>query len=105
MNSQLRKGVMELCVLAMIRKEDLYGYELIRSLSEKFPVKGETIYPVLKRLTNGGFLSTYIGESSQGPSRKYYKITPEGERQYQLLHAEWSEFSSVVNEIFEEEEH
>ncbi|MCD7911088.1 PadR family transcriptional regulator [Bacillus velezensis] len=103
MNSQFKKGVIELCVLALLRKGELYGYELIKELSEKFPVKGDTIYPVLKRLTHGGLLLTYIRESSQGPRRKYFKITSEGEQKYQELRSEWMEFSSIVSEIIEEE--
>ena len=74
-NTQFKKGVLELVVLLIVEKKDKYGYELVEAVSKVVDVNEGTIYPILKRLTNEGFFETYLEESKEGPIRKYYHIT------------------------------
>ncbi len=82
----------------------MYGYELVESVRQAVDVNEGTIYPILKRLTNEGFFETYLEESNEGPTRKYYHITAKGiERQKEML-TEWLDFSSRVNQFMKERE-
>jgi PadR family transcriptional regulator PadR len=103
MNVQFKKGVLELCVLVLASKKDRYGYELVEEISKKFLISEGTIYPLVRRLTKEGFFSTYLMESSEGPPRKYYKITDDGIQVMEKLVAEWQQFTKGVNEMLEEE--
>ena len=104
MNIQFKKGVLELCVLTVLCRRDCYGYELVQMISKNIEIAEGTIYPLLRRLTQEGYFSTYIQESNEGPARKYYRITDKG-REYQQLHAaEWKHFISGVNSLIKEEE-
>lgn len=103
MNTQFKKGILDLCVLTLIEKKDYYGYELVEKISSKFAITEGTIYPILKRLTEEDYFETYLKESSDGPPRKYYRITKKG-RQYQAnLIIEWTEFNKQVTALLEEE--
>ena len=102
MNSQFKKGVLELIVLLSVSKRDMYGYELILEVSKVVPVNEGTIYPLLKRLTNEKYFDTYLVESTEGPSRKYYKITVLGKKKVEELEKTWKEFSSSVNNFIKE---
>lgn len=104
MNAQFKKGVLELCVLVLLKNNDRYGYELIQKISEKFAISEGSIYPVLRRLTSEGYFTTYIKESNEGPSRKYYQLTKEGEQRLASLTEEWIVFSNAVNELIKEGE-
>ena len=97
MNTQFRKGVLEICVLTLIYKKDMYGYEIVQNISKVIEVNEGTIYPILRRLTKEGYFETYILESNEGPARKYYKITPEGIENLNRLKSEWNEFVYAVN--------
>ena len=103
MNSQMRKGAIELCVLSLIQKEDWYGYDIIKKISECFAITGDTIYPILRRLTKNQYLSTYTAPSPQGPKRKYYKITSTGRTHYEELKTEWLNLTHQVFEIIKED--
>ena len=70
MNTQFKKGVLELIVLFSVSKKDMYGYELIVEVSKVVDVNDGTIYPLLKRLTNEKYFDSYLVESTEGPSRK-----------------------------------
>ncbi len=102
MNVQFKKGVLELCVLVLISKGDQYGYELVQNISERIDVAEGTIYPLLRRLTKEGYFTTYLAESSEGPSRKYYSITDKGKQYMNELVGQWRTFSKNVNELIEE---
>ncbi len=102
MNSQFKKGVLELIVLLSVSKRDMYGYELILEVSKVVDVNEGTIYPLLKRLTNEKYFDTYLVESTEGPSRKYYKITALGKKRMRELKKTWHEFSSSVNNFIKE---
>ena len=80
--TQLRKGMLEFCILRAIRGTSLYGYEIVRILRdiEGLVISEGTIYPILSRLKKEGFVQTTIKESSEGPPRKYYEMTDKGEK-------------------------
>lgn len=104
MNIQLKKGILELCVLSTLEKQDCYGYQLANILLTKIDVKEGTIYPLLRRLKKDGYVSTYIKESSEGPPRKYYKLTEDGLDCLSQIKNEWFEFQQAVNSIIKKED-
>jgi PadR family transcriptional regulator PadR len=104
MNVQLKKGVLELCVLAILDKRNCYGYELVNKISQNIAIAEGTIYPLLKRLKDEGYMTTYLEESQEGPPRKYYALTELGKRTKQRLEEEWYEFEKGVNSILKEED-
>lgn len=102
MNTQFKKGVLELIVLLSVSKHDMYGYELIMEVSKVVDVNDGTIYPLLKRLTNERYFDTYLVESTEGPPRKYYKITELGLKRMKELKDVWDIFSMSVNNFIKE---
>ena len=104
MNSQLKKGVLELCVLSLLSKKDYYGYELVNEISKDIKISDGTIYPILRRLNQEGFFETYLQESQEGPPRKYYKLTNIGYQTKEQLINEWTAFVDGVNNIIEGDE-
>ncbi|MBQ6453739.1 MAG: PadR family transcriptional regulator [Coriobacteriales bacterium] len=102
MNSQFKKGVLELMVLKTVRRRDVYGYELVETIRQAIDVNEGTIYPLLKRLTNEHYFETYLRESPEGPPRKYYHITAAGILQLDALEREWDEFHNSVCEFLKE---
>ncbi len=104
MDTQFKKGVLELLVLLFASKKDRYGYELVEEISKVVNVNEGTIYPILKRLTIEGYFETYLKESTGGPSRKYYKLTVLGIRRKDRLLDEWKKFESSVNSFIKESE-
>lgn len=98
---QFKKGALELCVLSMIARKDRYGYELVEEISLNFEISEGTIYPLLRRLTKEGVFSTYLMESTEGPPRKYYKLTPKGMQMKEDLVNEWNSFSNRMEMIIE----
>ena len=103
MNSQFKKGVLELIVLQIVSKKDMYGYELVEEVSKAVEVNEGTIYPLLKRLTNDHYFDAYIQESTEGPPRKYYRLTVLGKSQLDILAKEWKEFYDSVNQFMKGE--
>ncbi len=79
MDAQLKKGFLEICVLASLRNKDLYGYKLIEDISEYIEISESTLYPILKRLESSGCLTTYTQEHNTR-LRKYYRITEAGKK-------------------------
>ena len=104
MNIQFKKGVLELCVLSLLTVKDRYGYELVNEISKSILIAEGTIYPLLRRLKNEGFLTTYLEESQEGPSRKYYKLTELGEKTKLALISDWFKFVDGVNNIVKGDE-
>lgn len=104
MNTQFKKGVLELIVLLSVYKRDMYGYELVSEVSKVINVNEGTIYPLLKRLTNEHYFETYLVESTEGPPRKYYRITASGKERTKELLGEWNEFHETVNQFIKESE-
>ena len=99
MNVQFKKGILELCVLVLLDKKDRYGYELVQEISNQIEISEGSVYPLLRRLTKEEYFTTYLQESSEGPPRKYYSLTPEGERFLQGLEEAWSELTNTVNHL------
>jgi PadR family transcriptional regulator PadR len=99
MNSQFNKGVIEMCVLALVNQRDFYGYELVETISKRIEISEGTIYPILRRLTSEKYFETYLKESSEGPPRKYYRMTATGKKETEKLLSEWKKFSDDVNSI------
>lgn len=104
MNTQFKKGVLELLVLVIVEEKDRYGYELVASVSKIIDVNEGTIYPILKRLTNEGYFENYLEESKEGPVRKYYHITAAGKKRSELLLTEWKSFSTSINDFIKRSE-
>lgn len=102
MNTQFKKGVLELIVLLAVSKKDMYGYELVLKVSKVVEVNDGTIYPLLKRLTNERYFETYLVDSNEGPARKYYKITVLGKERLKELKQSWSVFATSVNKFIKE---
>lgn len=103
MNIQFKKGVLELCVLAILDQKDCYGYELVNELSDSIAISEGTIYPLLRRLKKEGFVTTYLRESQEGPPRKYYQITEVGKETKDALLGEWHKFVNGVNDVVAKE--
>lgn len=99
MNSQLKKGVLELCVLASLDDQARYGYEIVQVISKHIEVSEGTIYPLLKRLKDEAYVSTYLVESVSGPARKYYQLTDNGRRQKSNLEYLWKQLEGQVNSL------
>ncbi|MBX2987580.1 MAG: PadR family transcriptional regulator [Bdellovibrionaceae bacterium] len=99
MNAQFKKGILELCVLSLIRRRDYYGYELVEEISKQFEISEGTIYPILRRLTDEKYFETYLRESSSGPPRKYYRLTDEGRAAHAQLLREWNDFDRQVKSL------
>lgn len=102
MNIQFKKGVLELCVLVLLDKKDRYGYELVQKISNQIEISEGSVYPLLRRLTKEEYFTTYLQESTEGPSRKYYKLTDKGRTYLNELITEWNEFSNGVNQLIKE---
>ncbi|MNO96552.1 lineage-specific thermal regulator protein [compost metagenome] len=102
---QFKKGALELCVLVLIHEHDRYGYELAQSVSEHIEIAEGALYPLLRRLVNEGYCTTYLQESTEGPPRKYYKLTPEGEIHMKKLVTEWKQFVNSVSKLIERGSH
>lgn len=101
LRSQLLKGVLDGCVLAIIEKEEVYGYELSRKLQSYGleDVSEGTIYPVLLRLQKNKWITGTMRPSEQGPNRKYYAITEEGKVALHAIQKEWELLSTPITNI------
>ena len=105
LKSQMRKGMLEFCVLLLLRKGDAYASEIISRMKEAHLIVMEgTLYPLLTRLKNDGLLSYRWEESPSGPPRKYYSITPPGVEALGQLQNSWEELSHTVNHLLDNSE-
>lgn len=97
--AQMRKGVLEFCILQLLKQEEMYPSDIIHALkaSRLIVVEG-TLYPLLTRLKNAGILDYRWEESNAGPPRKYYKLTPVGEQALKELNQTWNELLNAVNQ-------
>lgn len=95
MDVQIKKGLLEACVLTVLKKKDSYGYQIIRDITSCIAISESTLYPILKRLEGGGYLTTYSLEH-QGRLRKYYKITELGEQKIETFLQDWNEGDAGV---------
>ena len=99
MNIQFKKGVLDMCVLAMLREKDGYGYDIADSLSNRIKLADGTVYPILRKLAADGLVSTYLMESQNGPPRKYYHLTEDGKNKLEEYINDCEEFNKVVKGI------
>ena len=104
-STQLRKGMLELCILNSIRGTSLYGYDIVRKLRniEGLVISEGTIYPILSRLKREGFVQTTIKESTEGPARKYYELTPKGEKILSQMNDYWKDIKTGTDILKGEE--
>ena len=102
--SQLRRGVLEYCVLSLLSSTSLYAFDLVRRLSEAdgMVISEGTIYPLLSRWRREGWVSTTWAESAEGPPRRYYALTPAGERALVAFTADWRRFRDAVDALLPE---
>ena len=101
MSIQLKKGALQLCVLSLLSKADMYGFELVGAISTHVAISEGTIYPLLKRIKDEGWVTTYLQESQEGPPRKYYQITRPGRETLQTLAQEWNLLVTGISQILE----
>jgi PadR family transcriptional regulator PadR len=96
--SQLRRGVLELCILRLLAAGPNYGYEIVTALDTFTPLAaGEnTVYPLLRRLKSDGLLETFMQDSPTGPPRQYYRVTRQGRARLEALEREWEAMAGAV---------
>lgn len=99
MDQQFKRGVLALCVLSLLEKSDRYGYELVTVISQNIEITEGSVYPLLKKLKDEGYVTTYLAESVGGPPRKYYTLTEQGKVRVSWLRREWQAFVDHVDVI------
>ena len=102
MDVQIKRGLLEVCVLAAIRDEDSYGYKIVKDMSEYVEISESTLYPILRRLEAGKLLSVYTAEYN-GRLRKYYRITRLGIERLRAFKDEWRELESIYRFVCRED--
>ncbi len=98
MDIQLKRGLLDVCVLAAIKNEDSYGYKIIKDVKPYMELSESTLYPILRRLESGELLSVYSVEHN-GRLRKYYHITPLGLKRIEDFKQEWQEILAIYNYV------
>lgn len=101
MDIQLKRGLLDVCVLAAIEDRDSYGYQIIKDLKPFVDISESTLYPILRRLESANLLTVYSTEHN-GRLRKYYRITPAGSRRIADFKEEWKEVVSIYRFITKE---
>jgi PadR family transcriptional regulator PadR len=101
--SQLRRGVLEFCVLALLRDGERYSFELVRALgdAEGLVTSEGTLYPLLGRLRRDGMVQSTWRESASGPPRRYYRLTREGDAALRAFASKWDQFRDSVDSLME----
>ena len=101
MATELRRGTLEYCVLALLQTEPRYGFDLVRGLGnvDGLVTSEGTIYPLLSRLRRDGLVKTAWKESTSGPPRRYYELTAAGERALEQFREEWNRFTRAVGRL------
>ncbi len=103
--TQLRKGLLELCILNVIGGGRLYGYDIVRRLrsTDGLVISEGTIYPILSRFKNEGLVTTALEESQEGPARKYYELTARGRQLLSQMNEYWQAVQEGVDTLKAEE--
>jgi PadR family transcriptional regulator PadR len=99
---QLKKGALDLCVLALLSRADGYAYEIASRLAHAIDMGEGTIYPLMRRMQADGLVETYLVESPSGPSRKYYRLTAKGRESFAAQRGAWRAFVAAVEDILGE---
>jgi PadR family transcriptional regulator PadR len=99
----MRRGAIEYCVMALLRDEEMYGFELTRAMAaaDGLVTSEGTVYPLLARLRREGLVETFWRESSQGPPRRYYRLTAAGEAALEVFAAQWRLFRDTVDGLLQ----
>jgi PadR family transcriptional regulator, regulatory protein PadR len=99
---QLKKGALEMCVLALLARGESYAYEIASTLATGIGMGEGTIYPLMRRMQDDGLVDTRLVESNSGPSRKYYRLTPAGRAALAAQKREWRAFAVAVDRLLGE---
>ncbi len=100
MNPQMKKGFLEMCILKLISKEDMYGYDILKVMNQYFPEINESaFYAILRRIHKAGVTEVYYVETGIGPKRKYYKLTDIGYNQLEQYVSDWQKLNHISREI------
>ena len=104
--TQLRKGLLEFCIVNLLSNGEMYGYDLVKQLAaiKHLVVTEGTVYPLMSRLRKAGLVDTRLEQSASGPARKYYFLTDEGRRMLALMNRYWIDLMSGVNILLRSEE-
>ena len=97
---QMKKGLLDICVLSVLKREDSYGYQIIKSVSPYIEISESTLYPILRRLESAGCLESYSVEHN-GRLRKFYHITVKGIEQLRIFMSSWDELMAIFEFIKE----
>lgn len=100
---QLRKGALELCVLALLSRRESYAYEIASELAAAVGMGEGTIYPLMRRLQREGLVASRLVETSSGPSRKYYRLTDAGREAYAAQRRDWQDFVTAIDRLLGQE--
>ena len=98
---QLKKGVLGLCVLALLSRGNSYAYEIASRMADAVDMGEGTIYPLMRRMQSEGLVTTYLEESPSGPPRKYYRITETGRSRLTAQVEEWRGFTAAVDGLID----
>lgn len=104
MDAQFKKGILDLCVLSILDKKEVYGYGLKLEVSSVLDVNENTLYPLLRRLEKDGYLETFAKVSDQQRVRKYYRMTPQGKAHLHKMKEEWHAFLEAASRLIDGEE-
>ncbi len=104
MEVQMRRGLLEVCVLKAIQNADSYGYQIIKDISPYVEISESTLYPILRRLEGAEMLTVY-SEEHNGRLRKYYRITQKGRDRLAIFREEWKEMMMIYNFVCKEDDH
>jgi len=104
-NKELKRGTLEMILLRLISERQVYGYELASTLEKRggslFRIKGGTLYPILYRLENAGYIESRWETLERGVPRKYYRLTKTGKKYLEARTAEWQEFTTAISKLME----
>ncbi|MCC6793734.1 MAG: PadR family transcriptional regulator [Candidatus Hydrogenedentes bacterium] len=103
--TQVRKGLLELCIVAVLAEGEMYAYDLVKRLAniKALVITEGTIYPLLSRLRSAGLITSRLEESSNGPARKYYVLTDEGRRTVHAMRTYWCGLANDIGSLLEKE--
>ncbi len=100
MDTQLKKGVLDLCILSHINeKESSYGYDIYQYVNSNLTISESTIYPILRKFVKEGYCNTKLVESNEGPARKYFFLTEEGKARLKYLKNNWNKFKYIIDSM------
>ena len=100
MNPQMKKGILEMCILFLISKDDMYGYDILKKMSSYFPqISESTFYAILRRIHASEYTEVYYQEPTLGPRRKYYQITDKGKRELEQHISDWKKINEIAIDI------